>query len=113
MRSPLSRDVVAWQKAQRLGVPLKIPREWQLSQSALSWAPLSGKPVEKWSKLLLPRAWTVTDSNTLNISAVIRQPRLIFDLNIAEVLGGMATCAVGTEVALVNIILSMADVALL
>ena len=69
--APVIRDETEWQATHRVGVPLNTPPVWQLSQLASEWAPLSGKPVEKWSKPdLTAAAWptigAVAEINTNN-----------------------------------------------
>jgi hypothetical protein len=46
-----TRLAIVWQKAHCRGVPLNTPRTWQESQRATWWAPVSGKPVRRCSKL--------------------------------------------------------------
>lgn len=47
MVTVLMRAPLPWQLSQVFGVPLKIPRTWQLSQRVDSCAPVSGKPVDR------------------------------------------------------------------
>ena len=44
-----NREPAVWQVWQSLGVPLNTPLLWQDSQRRVLCAPLSGKPVLKWS----------------------------------------------------------------
>ena len=46
--------VPLWQAAQARGVPCKRPLMWQLAHSTVIWLPVSGKPVLKWSKWVVP-----------------------------------------------------------
>ena len=46
--------VPLWQAPHARGVPCKRPLMWQLVHSTVIWAPVSGKPVLKWSKRDVP-----------------------------------------------------------
>lgn len=50
------REPLVWQVLQSLGVPLNVPLTWQDSQRWDACAPVSGKPVLRWSNFAL-RVW--------------------------------------------------------
>jgi hypothetical protein len=64
-----------WQLPHCLGVPLKTPFTWQLSQRVFVCAPVSEKPVLLWSK------WAVVRENFAACAGIANNTAMLISMN--------------------------------